>query len=146
MEDLENKYPLLLAEPLDKYQDTPSLDIHSVMKTSQVISGEIVLDELLAKLMKIVIENAGAEIGSLILVSDYGLLIEASGTAAPDDVTVRQSIPVENDESLSPAIVNYVARTQEYVVLDNAAGEGVLAADHHRSALFLVGQQHVAAG
>ncbi len=128
VEDLENKYPHLLAEPLDKYQDTPSLDIHSVMKTSQVISGEIVLDELLAKLMKIVIENAGAETGSLILVSDDGLLIEAFGTA---HVTVIQSIPVENGKGLSPAIVNYVARTQEYVVLDNAAREGDFVNDLH---------------
>ncbi len=120
-----------MAEPLDKYQDTPSLDFHSVMKTSQIISGEIVLDELLAKLIKIMIENAGAETGSLILVSDDRLLVEGSGTTDPDHVLVRQSIPVEKCESLSPAIVNYVARTREFVVLDNAVREGLFTGDPH---------------
>ena len=106
------------------------LDLATVMKASQVISSEIVLDKLLAKLMKILIENAGAQKGFLILETKGRLLIEAEGAVEHDSVTVLQSVPIETlgaSDSilpLSPAIINYVARTKESVVLNNAACEG----------------------
>jgi PAS domain-containing protein len=79
--------------------------------------------------MKIVVESAGAQKGSLILVSNGRLLIEASDTVDSEEITVRQSIPVEKSQNLSPAIVNYVARTKESLVLDNAAQEGTFISD-----------------
>ncbi|MEA2082703.1 MAG: AAA family ATPase [Thermodesulfobacteriota bacterium] len=100
------------------------LDLASVMKASQAISGEIVLENLLKRLMKIVIENAGAETGFLILKSNGKLQIEAEGVLAKEDVTVLQSVPMEESNKLSISIVNYVIRTLEFVVLGNAAGEG----------------------
>ncbi|MFB2970731.1 ATP-binding protein [Aerosakkonema sp. BLCC-F183] len=112
------------------------LDLASVLKASQAISGEILLDKLLAKLMKILIENAGAQKGFLILPAPKqseseatNWVIEASGTVDADEVTTLQSIPVDLVDSstgiplLSTAIVNYVARRQEIAVLDNAAEE-----------------------
>jgi predicted ATPase/class 3 adenylate cyclase/GAF domain-containing protein/tRNA A-37 threonylcarbamoyl transferase component Bud32 len=107
-----------------------SLDLASVIKASQAISGEIVLDKLLAKLMKILIENAGAQKGFLILASQGQLLIEAEGEVDRDRIQVLQSIPLEligtydPKPLLSSAIINYVARTQESVVLNEASGEG----------------------
>ena len=100
------------------------LDLTAVLKASQAISGEILLDKLLSSLMKILMENAGAERGYLILSSQGKLLIEAEGTINSQQVTVLQSIPVETCQELSSAIVNYVARTQESVVLDDAVREG----------------------
>jgi GAF domain-containing protein len=94
------------------------------MKASQAISGEIMLDKLMSSLMKILIESAGAQRGYLILSSQEKLLIEAEGTINSQQITVLQSIPVETCQKLSSAIVNYVARTQESVVLDDAAREG----------------------
>ena len=55
------------------------LDIATVMKANQAISGEIVLDKLLVALMKIVIENAGAQTGYLILPNQDKLVVEVSG-------------------------------------------------------------------
>ena len=49
------------------------------MKASQAISGEIMLNKLLENLMKIVIENAGAQIGYLILEKQGQWVIEAEG-------------------------------------------------------------------
>jgi PAS domain S-box-containing protein len=100
------------------------LDLASVMKASQAISGEIVLDKLLGRLMNIVIENAGAQKGALVLESGGKLLIEAEGGLEQENVPVLHSVPVEESNNLSSAIVNYVARTWEYVVLNNAALEG----------------------
>ncbi|AFZ09943.1 adenylate/guanylate cyclase with GAF and PAS/PAC sensors [Oscillatoria nigro-viridis PCC 7112] len=101
-----------------------NLDITTVMKATTAISGEILLDKLLSNLMKILIENAGAEIGYLILSSQGKLLIEAEGAINSEQMTILQSIPVEYCQELSSAIVNYVARTQESVVLDDATRSG----------------------
>ncbi|MEG5174552.1 AAA family ATPase [Microcoleus sp. B3-D7] len=100
------------------------LDITTVMKAYQAISCEIMLDNLMSSLMKILMESAGAERGYLILSSQGKLLIEAEGKIENNPVTVLQSIPVENCKKLSEAIVNYVTRTQESVVLDDAVREG----------------------
>ncbi|MCL1465033.1 AAA family ATPase [Argonema galeatum] len=136
VKDLETRYPQLLKpiQPGRKNTKTTvsvtttgsdsNLDIATVTKASQAISGEILLDKLLSSLMKILMENAGAQRGSLILPSQGKLLIEAEGKIDDDLVTVLQSIPVENCQEISSAIVNYVARTQESVVLDDAVREG----------------------
>jgi class 3 adenylate cyclase len=101
------------------------------MKASQAISGEIVLDKLLATLIKIIIENAGAQKGFLILESKGKLVIEVKGSVDGDNVTVLQSIPVGAKASacLPVAIVNYVARTKESVVLNDATREGKFTLD-----------------
>lgn len=106
-----------------------ALDLATVMKASQTISGEIELDKLLKSLMKILLESAGAEFGFLILESDSKLLIEAAGKV-DGQVAVLQSLPIEfvNPDSTTPllslAVVNYVARTKESIVLDDATHQG----------------------
>jgi PAS domain S-box-containing protein len=137
--DLEARYPQLLTQSptITRTTDTAttnpttptgnrsgsSLDLATVMKASQAISSEFVLDKLLASLMKILIENAGAQKGFLILETQGRLLIEASGTVEQEQVTVLQSIPIDNGD-VSTAIANYVARTKESVVLNDATREG----------------------
>ena len=115
------------------------LDLASVLKASQAISGEIILENLLRKLMKIVIENAGATRGILILPAQSKVemgqfaakpsnqwVIKALGTVESDTVELLKSIPLEsvNGNSDNPlvcqAIINYVIRTQKNLVLDNA--------------------------
>ncbi|MEG3971560.1 AAA family ATPase [Microcoleus sp. T2B6] len=134
--DLQTRYPQLLKpiQPGNKNTKTTAtvtttgsannLDITTVMKAYQAISGEILLDKLMSSLMKILMENAGAQRGYLILSTQGKLLIEAEGTINSEKVTVLQSISVENCQELSSAIVNYVARTQESVVLDDAVRSG----------------------
>ncbi|MBW4493241.1 MAG: AAA family ATPase [Oscillatoria princeps RMCB-10] len=106
------------------------LDLTAVVKASQALAGEIVLDKLLARLMNIVIENAGAEKGFLILEKEGTWVIEASGTVECDSVTVLQSVPADStDEAtqtplLSAAIINYVARTHSNEILNDATREG----------------------
>ncbi len=105
------------------------LDLISVMKISQVISEEIVLGKLLDKLIKIVIENTGAQKGFLILKSNEKLFIEAEGTAGRENVIVLNSAPVDKAENLSAAIINYVARTHKCVVLNDAVFDGLFTRD-----------------
>ena len=108
-----------------------ALDLTSVIKVSQVISGEINLDKLLKSLMNIVIENAGAGRGILILNKEDKLYIEAEGTADKEDHTVLQSIPIEDNNTFSKSVVNYVERTRQDVVLDDAPNEGMFTKDKY---------------
>ncbi|GBO55950.1 high-affnity carbon uptake protein Hat/HatR [Pseudanabaena sp. lw0831] len=103
------------------------IDLASVIKTFQILSDEIDLNKLLAKLMKILIENAGAEVGYLILESENGLKIEASGNAGSDEIEVLGSRSMGN--AIPASIVNFVARTLESVVLGNATQEGKFTGD-----------------
>ncbi|WP_318670628.1 AAA family ATPase [Nostoc flagelliforme] len=106
-----------------------ALDLMTVTKASQVLASEIKLDQLLAKLMKTVIENGGAQKGFLILEKDQKWAIEAEGTVDSDDLTLLRSLPIDSVDGdrqtpiLPTAIINYVARTQENVVLNNATEE-----------------------
>lgn len=156
VEELDKNYPQLLARkstptntgvPATKTTTTGSgsgeaLDLATVMKASQAISGEIVLEKLLAKLMKITIENAGAQKGFLILHSQTELgheeghwAIEAEGAVDSDEVCVMRSLPADavNPTTqlpfMSPSIINYVAHTQKDVVLNDATREGQFTRD-----------------
>lgn len=109
------------------------LDLATVMKVSVALSEEIVLEKLLASLMKVILENAGAEKGFLIMKKSGKLSIEAAGAINSSEITVLQSIPLESEEDrlplLAAAVVNYVDRTQSTLMLNNAAKEPIFAAD-----------------
>ncbi|MCP4133039.1 MAG: SpoIIE family protein phosphatase [bacterium] len=100
---------------------TLGLDLASIIKTSQALSSEVDLEKLLKRIMKVAIENAGAEKGYFILTNeeDGRLYIEASG-GITEQVSVLQSIPVDGNSSLPLTIINYVDKTDEAVVLHNA--------------------------
>ncbi|OQW90916.1 MAG: hypothetical protein BWK79_18365, partial [Beggiatoa sp. IS2] len=107
-----------------------ALDFMSVLKASQVLSGNIVLDKLLSDLMRIIIENAGAEYGYLILEKRGQWFIEAEGHVGQAQITVLQSVPLV-PTNLPLSVINYVNNTQESVVLNNAAHEGDFTKDSY---------------
>ncbi|NJK27814.1 MAG: hypothetical protein HC925_03770, partial [Coleofasciculaceae cyanobacterium SM2_3_26] len=136
---LEYQYPQLLAkDPILSRMSSPSpppptpkrhrhwnsFDLDAAIKASQAISGEIVLDRLLEKLMHLVITNAGAQRGLLILDSGGQLTVEAEGTMDLDaalahlqcDAIVQQTPVEQMGDRLPVSVVNYVARTLENVV------------------------------
>jgi signal transduction histidine kinase len=100
------------------------LDLESVKKDSQTLSGEMVLSRLLEQMMHIVIENAGASIGFLLLPKQDNWFIEAQGQIDSDEVTVLQSLALEKSEQLSINIIHYVARTKKNVVLHDTTQAG----------------------
>jgi PAS domain S-box-containing protein len=105
------------------------LDLAMVVKTSQAVSGEIVLGKLIEKLMKIAVEHVGAGRGLLVLLRDDELRIEAEATTGRDDVevTVRQMVVTSTE--LPESILNYVIRTRESVVLDDASDSNLYSED-----------------
>jgi predicted ATPase/signal transduction histidine kinase len=106
-----------------------ALDLGVVFKASQAIAEEIILDSLLKKLIRMLIENAGAERGLLILEHEGRLVLEVECVASEALVILRHGTPVDGASGLSAAIVNYVARTGEAVVLHDATAEGLFSKD-----------------
>ncbi len=101
-----------------------TLDLATVIKASQALSGELNLDKLLAQLMSLVLQNAGAQAGTLLLEVEQHLRIVATGTIDPVTVVIQQSTPLEAaSETTTPlpiSLIQYVGRKQEAVVLGNA--------------------------
>lgn len=99
------------------------LDLAAIIKSTNAISSEIVLENLLEALMNILVENAGAERGILVLPRGEKLLVEATKETKSKSVSL-QSVPIEEFQRLSSRIVYYVSRTCETVILDDALRNG----------------------
>jgi PAS domain S-box-containing protein len=108
------------------------LDLGSVIKASQVLSGEIILDNLLERLMQVALENAGAHSASLILARDDELILEIStrynGSTSEH---WRENIPVADAKEIPVSVIQYVARTQEDLVLNDALNEDIFTQDEY---------------
>ncbi|MCT7982405.1 AAA family ATPase [Laspinema sp. A4] len=105
------------------------LDIATVMKASQTISSEIVLETLLEKLMHILIENAGAQKGHLLLDREGQFVQVAEGTVENDQITLLPSVPLENSSDLPLGLIHYVDRTHKPLLLNHAREEGLFTTD-----------------
>jgi PAS domain S-box-containing protein len=105
------------------------LDLATVIKVSQAISGEIVLEMLIDTLMRTAIEQAGAERGVLILSRDAESRIEAEATMGGDAVVVQLRNQPVSAAVLPESVLHYVLRTRESVILDDAAAQSPFAAD-----------------
>jgi predicted ATPase/signal transduction histidine kinase/tRNA A-37 threonylcarbamoyl transferase component Bud32 len=111
---------------------TEQLDLLSVVKASQTVSGEIVLDKLLRTLLTVVLEQGGAQRGCLILCRDGSLSIEAEASLEGGGevaTKILESLPVSSSPLVPAAIINYVVRTKERVILDDAAQASKYALD-----------------
>ncbi len=105
------------------------LDLATVIKASQAVSGEIVLDRLMETLMTIALEHAGAERGLLLRLRDDVPQIEAEARTAGAAIEVMlQPAPVTPD-ALPETVLNTVIRTNHNVILDDATTQHPFAAD-----------------
>ncbi len=94
-------------------------DLATIIKASQAISGELILDKLLARLLEIVIENAGAEMGMLLFEEGGHWAVHAGRGPRPD----RSAFPL--------TLITYVARTRAQVVGDEAVQEELFPHDQY---------------
>ena len=95
------------------------LDVNTIVKASQAISEEIVLEELLKKMIRIVIKNAGARKALFIVERDGRLYIEAEGSTEDRTVKVMEGTAVEGITKISLKLLNYVANTRESLALNS---------------------------
>jgi PAS domain S-box-containing protein len=105
------------------------LDLATVIKVSQAVSGEIVVEKLIETLMRTAIEQAGAERGLLIIPRESEPRIEAEATTDGDTVVVQLRDQPVTAAALPETVLHYVLRTRESVILDDAAAQPPFAAD-----------------
>ena len=107
------------------------LDLATVIRVSQAVSGEIVVEKLIDTLMRTAIEQAGAERGLLILAHGAEQRIEAEVTTDGDAVIVQLRDQAVAQAFLPESVLHYVLRTRESVILDDAAGQSAFAEDSY---------------
>ncbi len=136
--DLAIRYPDLIKKmtlgrevSLTTTSGTPAalFDLATVVKASQAIAREIVPENLLNNLIKIVIENAGAQAGFLIAVNQDDFFIQVAGTAEQNQVVILPLTETNVAAQLPLSVLNYVLRTQETLVLNNAIKESFFTSD-----------------
>jgi PAS domain S-box-containing protein len=119
------------------------LDLATVIKVSQAVSGEIVLEKLIDTLMRTAVEHAGAERSLLLLPRGVEQRIEAEATTSGETIIVRLGEASVAQAAVPESIVHYVVRTQESVILDDASAQPPFSGDtyirqqHARSILCL---------
>jgi len=105
------------------------LDLATVIKVSEAVSGEIVQEKLIDTLMRTAIEHAGAERALLILTRGDEYRIEAEGKTGNSAVTVDQRQTEVTARDLPESVFRYVLRTKDSVLLHDALGESSFSAD-----------------
>jgi PAS domain S-box-containing protein len=119
------------------------LDVGTVLKAAQAVSGEIVLGELIKTLLRIAVEHAGAGRGLLILfpADEPKIAAEATTGRGRFEVTLRDAAP--SPDELPESVLHTVIRTRENVILDDASAQNPFSTDeyicrkHARSVLCL---------
>jgi PAS domain S-box-containing protein len=107
------------------------LDLATVIKVSQAVSGEIVFENLIDTLMRTAMVQAGAERALLILLRGREPRIEAEATTSGDTVTVRLVDEAVTERVLPESVLHYVLRTREIVILDDASAQSPFGVDSY---------------
>jgi PAS domain S-box-containing protein len=115
----------------ERLQDS-YFDLSSVIKASQVLSGEIILETLLEKLMQVALENAGAHSAGLVLSEGDDLYVEilSQYRGARTDHKLTREV-VTSSHQLPVSVIQYVARTQEDLVLNDVVNEDLFTQDDY---------------
>jgi PAS domain S-box-containing protein len=133
---LDRLYPQLTAPEGHRPTTTigsplQQLDVASVVKASQAVSSEIVLPNLIERLLTIALENAGADRGLLILPAEDDYWIQAEAQAAGDRVEVVLCQKPIRGITCPESLVRYVIRTHESVILDDASRPNLFSEDDY---------------
>jgi len=102
----------------------PNLDVNYLMKSSRAISAKIEQEALLEQIMTVVIESSGAQYGYLLIDKDGELSIRAESRLSDHEVVRTYQKQLDDAGDICKAIVRYVHRTGERVMLHNATEEG----------------------
>jgi predicted ATPase len=106
-----------------------NLDLATVIRVSQAVSGEIVLEKLIDTLMMTALQHAGADRGLLIVLRGDQMQIEAEAATDRDKIAVRLLGKVPAGSELPDSVFQYVLRTKEGVIIDDASADTQFSAD-----------------
>jgi predicted ATPase/signal transduction histidine kinase len=107
------------------------LDIATVVKVSQAVSGEIDLGRLIDTLMATALRHAGGDRGLLLLPRGDIWQTEAEAVTVGDTVEVHLRHTEVRPIDLAESIVHYVMRTHDSVLLDDASEQNPFSGDDY---------------
>jgi hypothetical protein len=128
VKQLNERYPAIeeqaAVRPTTKIgTSVEQLELGTVMKASHAVSSEIVLEKLIKTLMVTALEHAGAERGFLILSHGEELRVAAEARTGREGSEVHLQQALVAPSNLPDSLIRFVIRTQESVILDDAAAQ-----------------------
>jgi predicted ATPase/signal transduction histidine kinase/tRNA A-37 threonylcarbamoyl transferase component Bud32 len=127
VQHLESLWPHLSSSvpsqeaPTTSSTDSTRLDALTVVKAQQAVSSEIVLERLVTTLLRAAIENAGAQRGALLLSTGDTLAVAATSDTSPE----------AKPHELPWALLSYVRRTREHVLIGDASKPHPFSSDEY---------------
>jgi predicted ATPase/signal transduction histidine kinase len=105
------------------------MDLNAILSASQTLSQALHLKELMERLLRLMMENAGATRCVLLLKAHNEFFIEAEGKIVQAQMELavgrkRISLEAVEPDGLPLSIINYIAHSQKPIVLNDALTEG----------------------
>lgn len=112
---------LFSSVPSVRSTEFKKLDEATIIKTSRIISSEIVLDLFIERMMLAVMENAGARRGLLFLEKDGELYIEAEIIHGNEIISLLESIPLSEVQAahFPISIINHIEQSHKSIIIDD---------------------------
>ena len=98
------------------------LDLESIMKSTQAISGELVLEHLLNKILHIILENAGAQTAAIVMFHDGKLTLEAClqvDQPEKEGGNLKPNTAITDSELLPLELLRYALHTDKPLLLQD---------------------------
>ncbi len=139
---IESRYPAIREKRTNLHSTNSGglpvqqLDVHAIIKAAQAISSNLVLNEITESLMRVVMEQAGAQKGTLLLDQNNHLTVAAEASLVNNKIKIKAFNPLKtfHNHQASSAIIQYVKRTKEKLIHQ----EGV---QHHALSLIQHGEE-----
>ncbi|GAA0178875.1 AAA family ATPase [Clostridium sediminicola] len=109
------------------------IDINTIMKANEAISKEIVLDELIKRLISILMENVGAQKVVIIMKEYQRFVVKGVKEANEEKISILEGIELDNYTNIPKKIINYVSRSKEAIIINDANNSVIFGNDLYLS-------------
>ncbi|WP_438013511.1 ATP-binding protein [Sorangium sp. So ce315] len=111
-----------------------AVDVETLLKAARVLSEELVVERLLCSMAQVLVENAGAERGTLLLARGDDLVLVAQGVAHPPGSRALPAIPLgDQSDEVCASVVRLAVRTRQSVIYADASRDPALRGDPYVS-------------
>ncbi len=106
-----------------------NLDLTSIIKAANILNGTIVLDELLERLIRVVMENAGAQRSVLLLRNENGYQVVVEGTSGETLQIRNHNTSLERYSEIPSSAIAYGVRTRQRLLINRGEMEEMFQRD-----------------
>ncbi len=100
-----------------------ALDLKSILEAAQALSGEVVFENLLEKMLLILIRNAGAQNAYIIRLKNKELVVEAASRMANDHICEVKTYPLSDSKEIYHSLARRVQATKEICIINDVESE-----------------------